>query len=425
MHPRVGRERLAAFQNKRLRQVLSFAYKNVPRYKEIWDKAGVLPGDIRTQADLPYLPLTSKEDFQGQPLENIIARGIRPGRLILYKTTGSTGEPLSVRRTAFEEMIAHVLRMRAVHAYGLRRRDKVARIGTGTRKQMPSIWRFIQAFGQYRQERLHLLNAPEDLVARLSEIRPDVITGNAGVLARVSQEFRYLPSHAVRPRFVVTGAEVLTPLMRRDIRTAFRAPVYDTYVSEEFDIMAWECSETGRYHICNDSLILEVLKNGTPAAKGERGEVVGTSLHFLAMPFIRYRLGDEVTAGEETCPCGLPFSTISAVDGRKTDYLVLPNGRELFASAIAYILHDQAPWIERYELVQEREDKVALRVVSSDFPAKDKTRELKQKILSRLGPGVAFSVERVSQIEPGPGGKFRVLRSHIRSAYAQRKRPPK
>jgi phenylacetate-CoA ligase len=213
--------------------------------------------------------------------------------------------------------------------------------------------------------------------------------------------------------------------MRRDIRTAFRAPVYDTYVSEEFDIIAWECSETGRYHICDDSLILEVLRNGTPAAKGERGEVVGTSLHFLAMPFIRYRLGDEVTAGEETCPCGLPFSTLSALDGRKTDYLILPNGRELFASAIAYILHDKAPWIERYELVQEREDKVALRVVSSNFPAQDKIQELRQKIQSRLGRGVAFSVEQVSQIEPGPGEKFRVLRSHIRSAYAQREMPPK
>jgi len=41
-------------------------------------------------------------------------------------------------------------------------------------------------------------------------------------------------------------------------------------------------------------MIVEVLKDGRPAAMGERGEVVGTNLHF-AMPFIRYRLGDIVT----------------------------------------------------------------------------------------------------------------------------------
>jgi phenylacetate-CoA ligase len=423
-HPRLGRERVVAFQNNRLQKVLAFAYKNVPHYKEIWDKAGVLPEDIRTCADLSYLPLTSKKDFQEQPAEKTIALGIRRNRLTVHKTTGSTGEPLSVRRTAFEELITGVLRMRVMHAYGLRRRDKVARIGTRTRKQMPLAWRIFQIFGQYRQELLHLLDAPENLAKRLLEIRPDAITGNAGVLARVSQEFRFLPSHPVRPRFVVTGAEVSTPLMKKDVRAAFRAPVYDTYASEEFDIIAWECPETGRYHICDDSLILEVLRNGSPAAKGERGEVVGTSLHFLAMPFIRFQLGDEVTAGEETCPCGLPFSTISALDGRKTDYLILPGGRELFASAIAYILHDKAPWVERYELVQEREDEVALRVVSGNFPAGDKIHTLKQEIQARLGPGVTFLLERVSQIEPGPGGKFRVLRSHVRSAYEKKKTLP-
>jgi phenylacetate-CoA ligase len=424
IHPLLEREKLVAFQNDRLRQVLTFAYKNVPYYREILDKAGISPENIRTRADLCYLPLTSKKDFQEQPLGKIVARGIRPDRLTVRKTTGSTGEPLSVRRTAFEELIAHALRMRVMHAYGLRRRDRVARISSGTQKQMPSAWRLVQALGQYRQERLHLLNAPEDLAKRLLEIKPDVITGNAGVLARVSQEFRGLPSHPVRPRFLVTGAEVLTPLMRRDIRTAFQAPVYDTYASEEFDIIAWECPEGGRYHVCDDSLILEVLRNGSSAGKGERGEVVGTSLHFLAMPFIRYRLGDEVTAGEETCSCGLPFSTISALDGRKTDYLILPDGRELFASAIAYILHDSAPWIERYELVQEKENKVALRVVSGHFPAQDKLLALKDIIQSQLGPGVTFSIEGVGQIEPGPGGKFRVLRSHIRSAYARGETQP-
>lgn len=423
--PHLGRERAVAFQDNRLKQVLSFAYKNVPLYKEIWDKAGVRPEDIRTRADLSYLPLTSKKNFQEQPGEKTVARGIQSNRLTVHKTTGSTGEPLSVRRTALEELITAILRMRVMHAYGLRRRDKVVRIGTRTRKQMPLAWRTVQILGQYRQELLHLLDAPENLAKRLLEIRPDAITGNTGVLARVSQEFLSLPSHPVRPRFVVTGGEVATPLMRKDIHRAFGAPVYDTYASEEFDIIAWECPETGQYHICNNSLILEVLRNGSPAAKGERGEVVGTSLHFLAMPFIRYRLGDEVTAGEETCPCGLPFSTISAVDGRKTDYLVLPGGRELFASAIAYILHDKAPWIERYELVQEREDKVVLRVVSGNFPAQDKIQALKEEIQEQLGPGVNFVLKRVSQIEPGPGGKYRVLRSHVRSAYEKEETLPK
>ena len=421
---RLGRESVTDFQNSRLREIMSHAHRNVPLYKEIWDRAGVRPEDIRTRADLSRLPLTSRKDFQGLPPEKTTARGIRTKALTVHKTTGSTGEPLIVHRTALEEFVTGVLRMRVMHACGLGRRDKVARIGTRTPEQTPWAWRIIQAFGQYRQEMLHLLDAPESLAGKLIEIGPDVITGNSAVLARLSREFLSLPTHPLKLRFVVTGAEVSTPPMRRSIRAAFQAPVYDTYASEEFDIIAWECPQTGRYHICDDNLVVEILKNGSPVPKGERGEVVGTSLHFLAMPFIRYRLGDEATAGEGFCPCGLPFSTNSAVDGRKTDYLVLPGGRELFASAVAYILHDRAPWIEQYEMVQESEDKVVLRVVSAALPAEEKVRSLKEEIQARLGSGVNVRHERVSQIEPGPGGKFRVLLSHIRSACEKQETVP-
>ena len=145
--------------------------------------------------------------------------------------------------------------------------------------------------------------------------------------------------------------------------------------------------------------------------------MIATSLHLTAQPFLRYRLGDEARIGEPVCGCGLPFSTIQSIEGRKTDYLILPGGREVFASSIAYLLHEDAPWIRQYELVQEREDRIILRFVAGHRPDRDGAERLRRRVLDRLGPGVEVRFEHVRELVPAAGGKYRVLRSHVRSSY--------
>jgi len=206
--------------------------------------------------------------------------------------------------------------------------------------------------------------------------------------------------------------------MRQQISAAFSAPVFDLYGTHEFNLIAWECQETGEFHVCDDSLITEVLKNGCPVAIGERGEVVGTNLHSFAMPFIRYRLGDLVTRGAETCRCGQPFSTIRGIQGRMLDYFPLPDGRLLHPYEIVLLLlHDAASWIGQYQLTQEREDRLVLRVVPSATPTAQQLAFLKEPVAALLGEGVEFEVMLVPQLQLEPNGKFRVSRSLVKSAY--------
>jgi phenylacetate-CoA ligase len=206
--------------------------------------------------------------------------------------------------------------------------------------------------------------------------------------------------------------------MRSQISKAFSAPVFDTYGSHEFNLIAWECKETGEYHTCDDGIILEVLKDGRPAAKDERGEVVGTNLHSLAMPFIRYRLGDIVTKGFEVCRCGQPFSTIRTIQGRMIDYFHLPRGRIIHPYEITQILkRDADSWIRQHQLIQEREDRIILQVVPSFTPSPQEILKLKESVNTLLGQGVEFQIILVSEIEIDQIGKFRVSRSLVQSAY--------
>lgn len=203
---------------------------------------------------------------------------------------------------------------------------------------------------------------------------------------------------SVRPRFVAPGGEVLTPSMRREIGKAFEAPVGETYGSHELGLIAWECRTTGQLHTCGHSVIVEVLKDGRPALPGERGEVVATSLHAFAMPSIRYRIGDIVTQGERACRCGEPFSTIRNVQGRMLDYFPLPDGRLIHPYQLSVSLGNLAPWIRRYQLVQEREDLITYHVVPVTPPSTDSLGQLADCAAKILGPDIEFRINVVAEL---------------------------
>jgi phenylacetate-CoA ligase len=413
---RGSRLELLDYRDRLLRRIIRHAYEKVPYYRELFERAGVAPEEFKTAEDLARIPVTEKRDLRKESEERLLAAGTDAKRLIVRTTTGSTGEPFTIMKTRSDEFLYHVSRLRVMQDLGLQPLDRMAQIGRRSNRQAPLSWRLIQRFGLFRQDRVYMGDAPGQIADALQKMKPDIVTGDAGVMDRVSLELagRHRECH---PRFVVTGGGMLNTFMRKRIREGFGADVYDTYGSEEMSVIAWECRKTGLYHVREDNVVAEVLENGRPVKEGERGEVVVTALLFRAMPFLRYRLGDEAVKGPDVCPCGKPFSTLKEISGRATDYLRLPDGREIYAAVVAHILQEHLAWIDRYELVQESRDRVVLRIVAFDMPRADVLAILKNKVACLLGPGVDVRIELVSEIQPGPGGKYRVLRSLLGSPY--------
>ena len=419
-HPHVTREEIIAFQNKQLRRLVAHAYKKVPYYRRLFDQNGLKPNDIQSVADLSTIPITSKKDLQALPVEEVITRGVNPKNLIARRTSGSSGLISIIRRTWLEDRLLNLFRLRAMHYLGQKPTDKVATIALIHTKhsrdnQLPM--QILQTMGLYRMVLINRLLSPEDIIGKLRDFRPDVMIGSPGVLSSMAQVINDDDRLVIRPRFIRASGEVLTPIMRRHISQTFEAPVFEAYTNREFGLIAWECKETGELHTSDDSIIVEVLKDGRPTATGERGEVVGTNLHSFAMPFIRYKLGDIVTKGFETCRCGQPFSTIRAIQGRMHDYFPLPDGRLIHPYEIILLFRDVTPWIRQFQLIQERIDRVILRVVPSKTPTPQELVRLEESVKSLLGQGVEFQVILVPEIQLEPSGKFRVSRSLVKSAY--------
>lgn len=422
LRPRLSRETVRRYQERKLRLVVGHAYRRVPYYRSLFEKAGITPRDIRSLSDLAKLPATSKKDLRSAAPASCLSDDARPARLHVFRTTGSTGIPLVLKRSGIEDFLFHLFRMRAIRYYGLRSRDRVIRIRSGF-EYVPPSWRLSKALGFFRQAILDTGDSPQKNAADLLATRPDVLTGYNSCLARIARIIVSDLGTTLPLRFAVGGADMLTPLLRRQIRNTFNAPIYDTYECQEVGFIGWECRETGLYHVCDDNLIIEVLKDDLPAGEGEQGEVVVTSLHLKAMPFIRYRLEDIVTVGPPACPCGLPFSTLRAIEAKKQDYFLLPGGRELYPWAIALLLVDNAPWIMQFELVQETTDRVVMRAEARPRPSPGDLDLLAEKVRRLLGAGVDFRIEIVPELETRPGGKFWVRRSLVASIYDEEPGP--
>jgi phenylacetate-CoA ligase len=212
---------------------------------------------------------------------------------------------------------------------------------------------------------------------------------------------------------VVTGATTLTPSLRRLIQRTLNSVVFDCYETQELGLVAWECPHTGLFHVCDDSVILEILNNGVPAGDGEEGEIFATSLHLKTMPFIRLKVGDLVRKGPDPCPCGVPFSTLESIQGRTEDFLLLPGKREVQASTIFSIIHEHAPWVIQYELEQIHEREVILRIVPHHH-GDVCLEELRGRIIKTLGQDVVLKIEVLDEIEPDPERKYKVFKSRLR-----------
>jgi len=404
---------------KRLFRCIEEAYHDVPYYKQHFDKHGFDPRDIRSFSDLTAVPETRREDLIHYDLAARTSRKQAGKSLRTFNTTGSTGIPLKILRSRNEEFFYHYRRFRIMAQYGLRIRDKMIKVGPRMHKRLPFSWVLLQKAGIFRQKQLKPDENSESMLDAFLRESPDILTGYSSAVCRIARLVNKRGVSFPQMKFVVTGSETLTPVMRRTISSEFALPVYDNYESMESGPLAWECPETGLYHICEDNVILEVVSGNLPAEDGETGDVLVTTLRNRTMPFIRYRLNDRVTKGPDSCPCGFPVSTLRRIDGRKPDFLSLPHGREIYASTLDITIQDHSSWMTQYQVVQEKEDRVVLRIIPSRKPEPGECKALIRCMERFLGSEVQFDLQLMDDLPPGPGGKFRILRSLLRSEYSE------
>lgn len=409
------RERIEDFQAGRLRALVRHAYERVPHCRRLFDRAGFDPDGVRTLADLQAIPLTCRDDLQRVPAAETVAEGFDLAKLALHRTSGSSGQPLAIRRTWFEDRLLQAWRLRVLRGFGFHFTDRRVAVVTA-RLGGRHAWH--THIGLLPYEEIDCRLPPAEILTRLRAIRPEVLRGYPGTLSWLAGFLTPQDRAAIRPRLVTTDSETLTGDMRARIGEGFGGTVIDFYDSHEFNLIAWECPAGGCYHVSDLTVIAEVIKDGRPAEPGEEGELVGTALHSFAMPFLRFRLGDQVTRGGARCPCGASNSTLTRVVGRAMDRFTLPDGRSIHPYTLVTPLAWRAPWLRRYQIVQEQLDRVSVKVVpiEGQTPTRETLAVLREALVEGLGASVSVDIEVVAEIPAGANGKFRPYYSKVVTA---------
>jgi phenylacetate-CoA ligase len=214
-------------------------------------------------------------------------------------------------------------------------------------------------------------------------------------------------------KIVITTGETLDSFTRASLQDGFHSDVYDHYGMEEVGgSVAWECPTHSGYHINDESVVLEFLRDGEPVDPGEPGEVYITSLTHRATPIIRYATGDIATPIGGECECGRGLSMLKDVQGRVIDALVTKDHRYVL-TIISRL--QEVRGLEQFKVIQNRDFSVDLHVRIADG-LETSTREELQHVCTDLLGDTPVRIVQVNRIDHLLGQKFRIVESKVMSA---------
>jgi phenylacetate-CoA ligase len=414
--------RLAALQRAKLATLIDHAYHHVPYYRDAMDARGIKPDTIRDVDDLALLPVTTKADLLAAGTQAFLADDHVPADCEMLRTSGSLGMPLEIvyRRADRSWWAAQALRGWLANGY----RPQHTMLVLNDSRHAPRGRRWFERAGLFRQEFVSIYQTPEQQLEVALALQPDVIRGMTSDVRALSKAAQARPDTRLRPRLVLTSAELMDDATRTLIEQVFGVAPVDFYGSMECGWIANQCPQQRGYHVNAECLIVEIIRNGRPALPGERGEVVVTNLQARAMPFIRYSVGDVAVVAEKPCVCGRGLPLIRAVEGRLVDCLTTEDGRSISPYQVTLAL-ESIPGLQQYQVVQTDARHLSVRFVPGDGFNNDSDCRIRTG-LQALCPEFSIDPQPVATLTADASGKFRVVSNRCRQAdaVAQRSASP-
>jgi phenylacetate-coenzyme A ligase PaaK-like adenylate-forming protein len=322
------REVITELQQKRILELVPYAWERSGFYRELWSGAGITPSDIRSIDDFTSkVPTFCKDDVKayrertGDPFGGLLC--VDPSELTsITSTSGTTGMPELIPEMWTVAPPLPTIYARDLWEIGLRPGDKVL---------MPP-----GSFRNYFDDFFHMLG--------LIPVFIDGWIGQGENVLRAIERHRiafvqlFLPLvlefEKLEDRYDITsmlsslkGAAFagmpLGKMLTQKVRDQWGVNLF-TYTSAGDTGTAWEGREHDGYFLWEDTVLAETLDpvSHVPVGDREVGELVATDLDNWAAPYIRFCSGDIVRITREPAPSGRTHARMWVL-GRSGDEMIV------------------------------------------------------------------------------------------------------
>jgi len=407
-------------QELKLRELIHQAYYHVGYYRDMFDRLGLSPADIRNIEDLGKLPLLDKKTVRSCLYFDLLSDNHDKRKMLKVTTSGSTGEPFVCYADKNQLEMRWAATLRSMEWTGYRFGDRQARLWHQT---------IGMSFGQVLRERIDGLlsrrlfipayemsdrNLPQS-IAKLRRFKPVLIDGYAESFNFLAYYIKQHGLEGVKPKGIISSAQALPDQSRAVIETAFGCGVFDKYGSREFSGIAYESDGHDGHLVVAENYIVEILKDGHPAKPGELGEVVITDLHNRCMPLIRYRVGDLAIAidSNTTSPCGRGLPRIGRIEGRAQAIIIGANGNYLPGTFFMHYFKDFDYVVKQFQIIQDRLGHLTLKIVKADRFNDQLFEKILEGLRKFVGEKMEMEIEFVDSIPLVRTGKHQATISHL------------
>jgi len=398
------RQRLQHFQHQSWRRFVQKILPRSPFYRFFSEKK--LP--------LENFPLQNKESFMAHfsaintlgiqlddalatALEAEIKRDFRPtlNGVTVGLSTGTSGKRGLFLVTDSERAQWTALVMSRVLRMNFLKRQKVAfflRANSNLYSSVQSRLFEFQFFDIFRPV--------SALIADLQVFQPDIIAAQPSVMAELAAA-QQNGSLTVKPKQLLSFAEVLWPDDRVFFEATFQAPLREVYQCTE-GFLGVSC-DYGTMHLNEDLFILEKRY-----LSEDRFVPIITDFTRTSQPMIRYELTDVLRERKTPCPCGSFFLGIEQIEGREDDVLVFStkNGIEkIFPDLICRRIAQQTDQFRQYRITQTTEGNLLLELDASADDFAEIAVVIQKTILDLLAErqifGIQFEIQQGILRQPG------------------------